>query len=301
MSEKETEQSVNGENASSRDSEAEEAIVEAEQDLLNEDNPDLDDKINEKLSSFGQLSMKEEPGGKPLNCAETSEESEEIESLPADSNSENMMLEGLLEKCEVTNLAELYTEWAKNKYGILPHAEIFGQNPVFTIEKVTEDLSEIDSLLLVKLLDPRPIPKSRSFAEDIDEKTKRRQEIQDRYEKNWYILNTEGLGRVLKIYQKRKILGQKVLLAELIDQFEIPGDQYDLFKQFVRQAISENNIYANYLEAPTGDVRDDILLFYNKYATPEKKRLLLILFVLLSALAFSIWGYTTFVRPLWMG
>lgn len=206
------------------------------------------------------------------------------EELSNGSNKE--LVEQLLERCELKRFSEIYITTVAKNDGIYSQKKLFNFNNVFTAEKVKYDVSAIPDLLFVSLIDPKPLKHELNYqklqSSNLPVKKIREKEPSG---KEFYIINKNGLKKMLLLYRKRRIFGPILDISTILSEFEMTQEQRPTLIQMIRELIEEKKIYADFLIEQNQDGTDGKLIFKNKLSDPEqRKRLIMIL--LLTGLLF---------------
>jgi hypothetical protein len=150
---------------------------------------------------------------------------------------------------------------------------------------------------MVRLLNPKPLKKS-SYDFELQTPPQDRKEIQQEFEKPYYLLNEQGLRRILSLYLKRKVLGPIISFSEIMNEFELPSKKIPVLLNMLQNLIKTKKIYADLLESNTGKMEDMKLIFTSKMKDPlNKKKMLGILFmtfiVIISVILYNhFFGFT---------
>ncbi len=195
------------------------------------------------------------------------------------------LVNNLLEKCEVKGFSEIYLKTAAENDGIFSQKKLFNFNKIFTAERVRNDIASISDLLLVSLIDPKPLKKELSYRKIQGAKFSANIS-KDKMEsgKDLYIINKEGLKRILMLYRKRRIFSPILEISNLITEFELEKQKLPILIQMITELVEEKQIYADLIEGVSEDRMDIKIVFKSKLSDAENRKRLIMIFALTGVL-----------------
>ncbi len=202
------------------------------------------------------------------------------------------LVNNLLEKCEVKSFSEIYVKTVAENDGIFSQKKLFNFNNVFTVEKVRNDITAIPDLLLVSLIDPKPLKKELSYQKRqvaVISMNNNKEKIESG--KELYIINKEGLKRILNLYRKRRIFSPILKISDIMTEFELDNHKLPILTQMITELIEEKQIYADLLLGDCEDGKENHLIFKNKLSDPENRKRLLTIFLLSGLLFLALTFY----------
>jgi hypothetical protein len=185
---------------------------------------------------------------------------------------DKVFLDKMVQKCEVSSYNEMYVKLVHQRGDVVRCDEVFDKDAKYSIEKIKCDVKPIKEVIFIKLFDPR---------KPTIESNVKNQPVSNPFNKLNYIVNEEGLKRVIFHYRQETFLSKEITLKNLIEIWEIQPEEVNKLKDMIQDLIKRKQIFG---ELKKGNTESDyILIFKSMLEIPGKRKKLteLILTVIL--------------------
>ncbi len=175
----------------------------------------------------------------------------------AEKNSDlDELTQSLLKKCEANNLPQFYINCVERLDHVASVNKIASLHKSFSENKIAQDIADIPELIIISI--PELVIMGKYGKKFATEK---------------YVVDAEGLGRVVNTLKRKHVLRKSTLISEVRDKLGIALTQDQKLSPILSRAIEIPIIYAKIeIGTASNSATGPYLTFYNKLKHPNHKK-----------------------------
>jgi len=158
----------------------------------------------------------------------------------------------LLKKCEVSNLNQFYHKWLDENDHIVQVKKICAIHKNFNQDKVLTHVKSINDIIVINIID---------FTQ--------KKNLQN-LEKQKYIVDSTGIGKILNYLRKRGFIRNISKLKDVLNKLGIAWEEHNKAISLINIAIKNKIIYA-LIDKAEDKKKEFILTFYSKLKHPDHR------------------------------
>jgi hypothetical protein len=155
----------------------------------------------------------------------------------------------------------MFIKLVHQKGDVVRCEHLFEDDVKFTIDKIKSVICPISEILLVKLFDPK------MKSQQMNPSTHK---AQDQFSKVYYLVNQEGLRRVIKNYLAEHFFNRSTSFRNLCKVFEIEPEEEAKFLTILQDLVNQNLLYAYIVKEKNEE--DHQIRFLTLFEVPQKRK-----------------------------
>ncbi|MHA1150043.1 MAG: hypothetical protein ACTSR8_17545 [Promethearchaeota archaeon] len=159
----------------------------------------------------------------------------------------------LLKKCEVSNLNQFYHKWLNENDHIIAVRKICAIHKNFHEEKVLKDLTSINDIVLINIIDYT-----------------RRKHLRD-LERQKYLVDFKGIGKILNYLKRRGYIRWNMPLKDVFQKLGIESQAEAKVISLINIAINKRILFAT-IDKSNNKQKELMLIFYSRLKHPHYRK-----------------------------